>query len=429
MRPAARFGLEIAPTNDLVTNFVFDGMASPPYRLNGAENGVVMPSQLINKEVPVESPVKALPVTSDLRHRASERRRAGFVAVAALAASLAPHAGALAQSLNLNGPAGSYLLLTGAVDLAVGQVKNTNAAGTSRTIKEVHSNGNTGSQIRLRGREDLGDGLFGGLWLEGVMQPDTGTQSDPAGRFWNRTSAVYLGGPWGELALGRLVAPTFTNLAIYDPVINNGYVQAMKVMSVLGTRTDYLFRNDNAVSYFLPKNLGGLSGHIQYTASEGQSNQGYRGGRLGYKNGALDVGAAVGRGNTTPGSPDFVMHNIGGSYDLGVVVPMGFVAKVAYGKLQQQEVLLGAVIRHEVHSLRLSYAVTTGDGSATVGTDSKSFGASYVYSLSSRTALYTSWAKIKNEGVANFRVTPSSNNASALGGSSVGIDAGIRHFF
>lgn len=333
-----------------------------------------------------------------------------------------------AQSLDQSGLSGSTVSFSGAVDLAIGRVKNKNAAGISSTTSELHANGITGSLFRFRGREDLGGGLYSGFWLESTMQPDTGA-AGALGKYWSRTSAVYAGGPWGEIGLGRLVAPTFTNMAIYDPVVNNGYLQAMKVLSTLGTDTDYLYRNDNAVSYFLPRNLGGFTGHVQITAGEGEKNKGYKGVRFGYVSGPLDLGIAAGRGKTTPGQPDYTVRNMGASYDLGYVRLSGYLAKLGYGALNQREVVVGAVIPVQQHVLRISYAVTTGNGNAVVGTDSKSYGLSYVYNLSARTALFATWARISNEGVANFRLSPSANTGSARGGSSTGYDFGIRHFF
>ena len=336
---------------------------------------------------------------------------------------------AQAQSLNHSMPSTDFIEFSGMVDLAVGKVVNANSAGKRSDVTEVHPNGINGSLMRSRGRENLGGGNFAGYWLETVVSADTGVVNDSAGRFFNRASAVYLGGNWGEIALGRQSAPTFTSLAIYDPSSNNGYLQGLKILSSLGTDIDSIYRNDNAVSYFLPKDVGGINGHIQYAAGEGLPNREYLGSRIGYAAGPLNVGIASGNTKTTPGNPNYQMSNVGGSYDFSRLKLMGFAVRVRYGALNQTEYLAGAQIPLGPYSIRLSYAKTKGQGSATVGTDSYSLGATLIYSFSSRTSIYSNFSTIRNSGVAAFRTIPSANTSSAQGGYSNGIDFGIRHAF
>jgi predicted porin len=54
----------------------------------------------------------------------------------------------------------------------------------------------------------------------------------------------------------------------------------------------------------------------------------------------------------------------------------------------------------------------------------------YVYNVSKRTALYTTFGEIKNKGKATFSVLPTAPSDAALaGGKSTGYNVGIRHSF
>ena len=52
----------------------------------------------------------------------------------------------------------------------------------------------------------------------------------------------------------------------------------------------------------------------------------------------------------------------------------------------------------------------------------------YIYNLSKRTALYTTYAKITNKGNAAFSILPGSLG-SAKGAESSGYNFGVRHSF
>ncbi len=62
--------------------------------------------------------------------------------------------------------------------------------------------------------------------------------------------------------------------------------------------------------------------------------------------------------------------------------------------------------------------------------DANQIAVGYVYNLSKRTALYGTASRIKNKGAADFRVGNTSNApGSAAGGTSSGVEAGLRHSF
>jgi predicted porin len=82
--------------------------------------------------------------------------------------------------------------------------------------------------------------------------------------------------------------------------------------------------------------------------------------------------------------------------------------------------------------VKLSYQKADVDG--TVGSadvsdnDGSQLGLGYVHNLSKRTALYATYSRISNSGVATF-VVPGGNSGMAAGGDSWGVEAGMRHNF
>jgi predicted porin len=79
--------------------------------------------------------------------------------------------------------------------------------------------------------------------------------------------------------------------------------------------------------------------------------------------------------------------------------------------------------------LKASYTSSNAnDAAGTVGVyDARLFAISYLYSLSKRTALYTTGAVIDNDGNGVFALSGSPKVAP--GGRSAGVDFGIRHSF
>ncbi|MEJ8852973.1 porin [Variovorax robiniae] len=336
-----------------------------------------------------------------------------------------------AQSLATSGPAGDYLRFSGLLDLGIGQVINKSAAGIKGTVNEVHQAGSGGSVLDWMGRENLGGGMYSGFFLETSVQTDTGgIGSPPPGPYFNRTSAVYLGNQWGELALGQVRAPTYSNLVFHDPMFNNGYNGGMKLVSALGTKVNSLYQNINSINYFLPPGAGGgFYGHVQGTLGEGQPNQKYFGWNFGYASGPVDVGVARGTTQTTPGNPNYVMTNVGGSYDFGVLKLIGFYVNSKYGAASQNVYLAGMTFPIGVNQVKLTYSRGLYSGGILDGARANAAGVQVIHFLSKRVGIYGNLARVNNSGAAAFRLPTPQNTSSTLGGSSTGFDAGFRLAF
>ena len=330
----------------------------------------------------------------------------------------------------------SSLTIFGRVDLSVRYLKNADQQQT-----QVANDGNTSSRLGFRGVEDIADGLRGGFHLEASVSPDVGNIA-ANGKFWNRRATVSLYTRYGELRLGRDVAPTWLPYVQGDVFGVVGVGDGSKTYKALGAvggvgGADTRVFVDNMVQYVLPTNPWGLYGNIAAAPSEGLAGRRYAAVRLGYATGPIDFSVAYGETSTALGLYKLAIAS--GSYD--------FTFAKLYAIAQQSEVatqrnvhaVLGATVPVPGigGTFKVSYARV--DGQLDLATaDAEQLAVGYVYDLSKRTALYTTASMINNKGTANFTVgdiTVASPNNTAVplaqpaGAKSQGVEAGVRHIF
>ncbi len=331
----------------------------------------------------------------------------------------------------------SSVTLFGVVDLSANQIKN-----GATTAKYLASNQLNSNRLGFRGTEDLGGGLTAGFWLEAGMNNATGNAGGGSGnvapsetaassQLFNRRSTVSLTSRMGEVRLGRDYDPSFWNTVFFDVNGANGLGQGLNLISSLGSGATSIARTNNSIGYFLPSGLGGIYGQAQVAAPEGAPGNNYRGARLGYAAGPVDV--AVGYGITKTVGGDFKMQNVGASYNFGVAKLLGYYNRNSYGQLKQNVYEVSASVPLGQGEFRASYAKAdasgnTAGGVSTNANDAKLASVGYIYNLSKRTALYTTYAKISNSGTAAFSILPGSLG-SASGRESSGYNFGVRHSF
>ena len=333
------------------------------------------------------------------------------------------HLGALAALGALAGAAHAQSSVTvfGVLDLNLRSV-TTNGS----TVRQMGTDGLNNSRLGFRAEEDLGGGLKAGAWLEAALNPDTGS-INASGKFWHRRSTVSVWNRFGELRLGRDLDPSFYNLSVFDPFGTCGVGSGFNLATNLGSGAATLLRTDNAVSYLLPGDLGGLYGQVQVAAGEGVPGNRYVGARFGYQAGSLNV--AIAFANTRTATPDdFKLVNGGVSYDIAGVKLMGLLNQAKYGAKKQLNWELGFIAPlGDVGQVRASYQRADASGSGTDANDAKQLAVGYLYPLSKRTSLYATYSRLSNEGAAAFVVgTPP---AAKAGASSSGYEFGIRHSF
>jgi predicted porin len=324
----------------------------------------------------------------------------------------------------------SSVTLFGVLDADVKYVKT-----GSLKLKKLDSGGLNTSRLGVRGTEDLGGGLKAGFWLETQIDTDTGTSG--SGAFWGRRATVSLSGDFGEVRLGRNKTASRLHLEDFDPTSFTGLGSVSVVYSNLGSGNGTSFgRADNLVSYSLPTNLGGFYGAVDVSAGEGTGTNKGQSVRLGFKQGPLHVSGAYASTSNAADNSKFKLASLAGAYDFGVVRPSLSYTQSKYLSreqkiwtaavtvpLGQQGQLWGSFTDAKANGV----AETAAAGYTPIG-DAKLFAVGYIYSVSKRTALYTTLSQVKNDGAARF-IVAGAPAATAGGQKSSGVDVGIRHSF
>jgi len=315
----------------------------------------------------------------------------------------------------------SSVTIFGIVDQSVNYVKN----GTTKATTSMQSNQLNSNRLGFRGVEDLGGGLKAGFWLEAPMSTENGN----AGALtFVRRSTVSLMGNFGELRLGRDYLPTFWNTVFDDVNGANGLGQFLNVGAVgnLGSGASTTVRGNNVIGYFLPGGLGGFYGQASMALGQGNDNNKYMGARFGYGAGPMDVNFAYGQTKTAGG--DFKTTNVGGSYDFGMAKLYAVFNENKWASLKHDSYGLSVGVPVGPGQFRAAYAHSKATGGAVDGQKADLVSVEYVYDLSKRTSVYTTYAHIKNSGGAAYSVLPGTIG-SALNDKSDGFNVGLRHSF
>ncbi len=319
----------------------------------------------------------------------------------------------------------SSVTLFGVIDADLKYVKT-----GGLTVKKLDSSGLNTSRFGVRGTEDLGGGLKAGFWLESQVDTDTGVAGGGSA-FWGRRATVSLAGDFGEVRLGRNKTVSRLHIEDFDPSAFTGLGSVSVLYSNLGSGNGTSFgRADNLASYSLPGNLGGFYGGVDVSAGEGVGTNKGQSVRLGYKQGPLHVSGAYANTSNAADNDKFKLASVGAAYDFGVVRPSLSYTESKY--LARKQKVLTASLTAPLGQGQLwgsySEAKTSGEtGFATVGTP-KLFALGYIYNLSKRTALYTTFAQLKNDGTTRFALG-GAPAATANGQKSTGYDVGVRHSF
>src|SRR5262249_25126319 len=116
---------------------------------------------------------------------------------------------------------------------------------------------------------------------------------------------------------------------------------------------------------------------------------------------------------TSPRERLFKDGVVAASYDFGLVKLSGAWRRFKFADSRQTNMLLAAIVPVGAGQVKVSYQRANLDG--TVGTadvsdnDGSQLGLGYVHNLSKRTALYATYSRISNSGVATF-VVPGGNS-------------------
>ena len=338
----------------------------------------------------------------------------------------------------------SSVTLFGIVDATFAYGKGSGAGATKRY--QLTNSGYNSSRLGFRGTEDLGGGMSASFWLEAGLTNDNGTgaatntnnqasggalagMGGSQGLTFNRRSTVSLAGGWGEFRLGRDYTPQFWNLTVFDPFGTNGVGTNQMLNSIVTGVT--AVRASNSYGYFLPPNLGGFYGQIQYYMGENPSPSATRkdgtgiGARVGYASGPFNVALAI--SGTDYAAGDVKQANLGGQWDFGMAKLMGQISRDENGAVEGRGWLLGGLIPVGAGEVRVAFSQYSTDlGLGGSDPKSRKIALGYVHNLSKRTAVYTTIARVRNS---NGAAQALNGSATAPGASSTGFDAGVRHSF
>jgi predicted porin len=331
---------------------------------------------------------------------------------------------ALLSLLPLAAQAQTNVTIYGVADASIGR-EDSDAPGVgSRTV--VSSGTQSTSRIGFRGTEDLGNGLKALFNFEAGVALDNGA-ADAAGLF-QRRAVVGLQGAFGTVTVGREYSPIAAVILASDPLGHGFYGSSLAGFGTLrATR-----RLSNSVNY-KSESLSGFTALAAYSAGE-----------------------------RTPSDPSGDLAGVGLEYRNGpVYVGGGYhqVERLATG--DDKELAFGAGVNFGAFDLRGSYMEADPEGannefrhyilggSYTAGVNKfflaahqqrmetggrgKGFSLAYTYTLSKRTNLYTSYARVNNNGTGNFGLTSAGGSfippATAFGADPSVFNVGVRHSF
>lgn len=341
----------------------------------------------------------------------------------------------------------SQVTVYGLVDTAVAYTTNANANGNSN-IKMNSLTGSLPSRVGFRGTEDLGGGLSAMFTLESGFAPDVGS-SGQGGRLFGRQAWVGLKGSWGQVTLGRQNNMTLFG-AMKGDVIGPG-------IFAIGSLDDYIpnTRSDNAIGYL--GNFSDVTVGATYSfgrdavSGPGPAATGCAGevagnnkacrqitGLVAYDNKAFGIATSWDRMQGGPNSRDGMTSS--SNSDTRIVLS-GYAmlgkAKLGLGGIDRKKRAENDVkVDSRLYFVGVTYPLTDAlafdaqvarldvkntDKTSTMGVTR------LTYSLSKRTAVYTTVGYMKNAGSA--KVALEAGGSVGEGMNQTGVAVGLRHMF
>ena len=313
--------------------------------------------------------------------------------------------------------------------------------GTAGNALRLTSGMASQSRWGMRGDEALGNDLKALFVLEGGLHADTGV-STQGGTLFGRTSIVGLSNRFGSVTLGLQDTPLFTTLnTIVDP-LRNGIARSNNLMASTG------FRAANSI-LLRSNSIAGWSGDLMVVAGEiaGDAAAGRAiGGSVGYSQGPLSARLAYhDRNNDTAvvkntGSARNLL--LGANYDFGsakLFFGYGIDRGLNSSTLNNSAASFGGsapTASTDSRSLTLALSAPWGAGTviasyigkddrSALNQDAQQYALAYLYALSKRSDIYTSYALIHNQNGAAY----TEGNSEEVGTGNRQVTLGLRHRF
>lgn len=332
---------------------------------------------------------------------------------------------ALVSALPLVAQAQTSVTMYGMVDASIG-VENNDAPGeSSRTV--VTSGSQSSSRIGFRGTEDLGNGLKALFNIEAGVAVDTGATDS---NMFQRRAVVGLQGAFGTVTVGREYGPIAAVAGASD-TLGQGFYGSN--LAAFGTNR-LTRRLSNSVNY-QSNQLSGFTLRAAYGAGERSIDPSgdVTGVALEYANAGLYIGAGY-QNVERLATGDDKEYNAGIGYKFG-----DFEVRAGYMAADPETGILPSA-KYEQKNAGVSY----GFGANRVflnyqqqelasGAEGKAVTVAYSYTLSKRTNVYASYAKLRNNNNGVFALTSAAGTlalpATAFGADPQVYNVGVRHSF
>ena len=328
----------------------------------------------------------------------------------------------------------SSVTIYGIVDTGIAHIDN---GGDS--VNAMRSGSNNSSRIGFKGAEDLGNGLKATFVLENGFNSDDGSAATASAAF-SRISYLGLEGNFGKVRLGRQNTPIKEALSKIDPFGTGGMVNAITYLGGSANGIGAIpERSPNQIIYITP-NFSGFSGEVAYQFGEAEGDNSANrvwGAQLGYANGPLNVQFGYSDGNTTDvttdpftDESDLKIAMIGATYDFGVVKLHGAYSQkklesnIGGDDLKIKSGLIGVTVPFGASAIRAEYINNKDDRN---DFDNNVLALSYTYSLSKRTTLYATYARVDNDDLSEQGF--SGGGDVVAGENTSGFAVGIQHNF
>lgn len=331
---------------------------------------------------------------------------------------------ALVSALPLVAHAQSSVTMYGMVDASIG-VENNDAPGeSSRTV--VSSGTQSASRIGFRGTEDLGNGLKALFNIEAAVAVDTGATDS---NMFQRRAVVGLQGAFGTVTVGREYGPIAAVAGASD-ILGQGFYGSN--LAAFGTNK-LTRRLANSVNY-QSNALSGFTVRAAYGAGERNETDtldtgDVAGVSLEYANAGLYIGAGYQNVERLASGED-KEYNFGLGYKFGdFELRGGYMAADPEAGVKYEQKNAGVAYAFGANRVFLNYQQQELD----TGAEGKAVTLAYTYTLSKRTNVYASYAKLRNNGSAVFSLTSPAGSlalpATAFGADPQVYNVGVRHSF
>ena len=300
------------------------------------------------------------------------------------------------------------------------------------SINKVTSGMASGSRLGFRGTEDLGGGLSAVFNLEMGINADTGS-SGQGGLLFGRHSQMGLQGAFGQVLVGRQYTPVAMIQTESDPFTTGLAGTSANMITAGGAGGNN--RMDNTLRHTF-SSKSGLTTDLVYGFGETAGNSSAKrqyGGAIGYVSGPVYVKLGHHNVNDANGISAKVTF-LGAKYDFGVATAyVNYVenkGSAVFGLVNAdaRDILVGVAVPYGAGRFMASYIDK--DDRTAANNDARQYALGYIHSLSKRTSLYTSVARIRNKAIAGaptgfYRV----GNATEQGLGDRAFNVGIRHVF